>query len=119
MTLEDLLDKLANNETVTFEQTMAVIADNYDYTPSEFSNGLGDDVLINAAGTNEGSCKIFAFAKLHDLTAQQTLALFGDYYRIDVLENPDGSGHQNIRNFMRFGWDGIKMQGLALNKKIT
>lgn len=67
--------------------------------------------LINEAGRNEGSCKISALARLHGLDQSQTLALFGDYYRKDVLENPTGNDHQNIRNFMRDGWDGIVFKG--------
>jgi len=74
-------------------------------------------LLVNQAGTNEGSCKIFAFAQLNQLNQQQTLNLFGDYYRLDVLNNPDGTGHQNIRNFMQFGWDGIRFNGEALTAK--
>ncbi len=63
------------------------------------------------------SCRIFAFAKIHNLSAEQTLALFGDYYRKDVLGNPDGTDHQNIRNFMRDGWAGIQFDGEALQAK--
>jgi len=69
---------------------------------------------VNSAGTNEGSCKIFAFALIHQLSEQQTLNLFGDYYRIDVLTDPNGSGHQNIRNFIRDGWQGIDFKNVAL-----
>lgn len=95
---------------------MAVIAEFYHYQPTEFGNGLNQS-LINEAGRNEGSCKIFAFAKLHQLTVEQTLALFGDYYRQDVLNNPEGNDHQNIRNFMRDGWEGIVFKGEALQAK--
>jgi len=48
------------------------------------------------------------------LDAQQTLACFGDYYRVDVLQNPEGVDHQNIRNFMTYGWDGVAFKGEAL-----
>jgi hypothetical protein len=65
---------------------------------------------------NEGSCKIFAFALIHQLSEAQTLTLFGDYYH-DVLNNPEGSGHQNIRNFIRDGWRGICFNGVALTVK--
>lgn len=98
---------------VEFEETMAVINDNYRYQPTEFKNGLLEP-LINPAGKNEGSCKIFAFAGWHDLTVEQTLGLFGDYYRRDVLGNPGGDDHQNIRRFMRDGWSGIVFNGVAL-----
>jgi hypothetical protein len=117
MLLSEFLEQVKTQKTVSFNETIAVIMDNYDYTPSEFSNGLGDSLLINAAGTNEGSCKIFAFAKLHSLDAQQTLNLFGDFYRVDVLNDPDGSGHPNIRNFMRYDWEGIGFASPALQAK--
>lgn len=48
---------------------------------------------------------------------EETLALFGDFYRNDVLKNPGGNDHQNIRNFMEFGWDGILFEGEALREK--
>lgn len=51
------------------------------------------------------------------MSKDETLALFGDFYRVDVLGNPNGEDHQNIRNFMQFGWDGIEFMGEALMKK--
>jgi hypothetical protein len=117
MTLNDFLAKITNGEFVSFEQTMAIIADNYHYHPTDFSNGLNDDTLINQAGTNEGSCKIFAFANLHQLDLNQTLNLFGNYYRLDVMTNPDGSDHKNIRNFIKYGWQGIHFEDSALSPK--
>jgi len=97
-------------ESVTFEKTMSLIESKYNFTETEFSNG---DVN-NAVGQNNGSCKIFAFARLNELTEQQTLQCFGDYYRVDVLGNPDGDDHQNIRNFMVHGWPGVRFEGDAL-----
>ena len=85
--IAQLLKKIIEQgDTVEFTEVMQVIADNYQYTASRFSNGE----LINIAGTNEGSCKIFAFAQLHALSEQQTLSCFGLYYRDDVLQNPSG-----------------------------
>ena len=57
-------------------------------------------------GENSGSCKIFAFAQLHHLDEASTLACFGAYYRDDVLKHPQGSDHQNIRQFINTGWQG-------------
>ena len=114
MTVEQLLRQLANNpEQVDFNQVIAVIDANYDYQPASFSNG---DVS-NAAGSNEGSCKIFAFARLNELDAAQTLACFGNYYREDVLQHPDADDHANIRNFMQSGWDGIHFDSVALSHR--
>lgn len=116
MTLDSFIEAIKNNNPVQFAETMAIITDTYDYQATEFSNGLGDDKVVNSAGTNEGSCKIFAFAKRHQLTQQQTLALFGEHYQ-SVLDEPEGTSHQNIRNFMKYGWNGIVFQGQPLQDK--
>ncbi|MDP2901771.1 MAG: HopJ type III effector protein [Methylovulum sp.] len=114
MSLTLFLEKIKNDIPVSFDETIATITENYHCQPTEFSNGLHGHTQINKAGTNEGSCRIFAFAQLHGLNPQQTLNLFGNYYRHDVLDNPDGSDHQNIRLFMRYGWEGIVINGVAL-----
>lgn len=107
----DLLNQLKQQENnVEFEQVMQVIADNYQYQPTTFTNGS----LGNEAGSNEGSCKIFYFAQLNKLNQQQTLACFGLFYREDVLKNPTGNDHGNIRNFMKTGWQGIEFTQAAL-----
>lgn len=116
MTLDDFISRVKSGESVDFQDTMAIIAEHYDYQPAEFSNGI-QEPIINEAGRNEGSCKIFAFAGLQSLDEAQTLALFGDYYRKDVLGNPKGNDHQNIRNFMRDGWAGIKFKSEVLTLK--
>ena len=112
MELKPFLNLLKSTPSVIeFEQTMAVIDAHYQFSPTSFSNGTAR----NPAGENNGSCKIFAFAQRHQLSENQTLALFGRYYRQDVLGNPDGYDHQNIRNFIAHGWPGIKFEGTALN----
>jgi len=114
MTLEHFLEKLSTQpETIAFTDTMAVIESHYTFTETAFSNGEQH----NAAGENSGSCKLFAFTKLHDLTAADTLACFGAYYRDDVLGHPDAQDHQNIRQFMMNGWSGITFEGEALSAK--
>ena len=114
MTLQDLLDKLQHApDTIEFNDTIAVIDALYDFTPTQFKNGD----LVSEAGKNSGSCKIFSFARLQNLTPQQTLACFGAYYRDDVLKHPEGTDHQNIRNFMKSGWEGIAFEGEALKAK--
>lgn len=119
MKLEKFIEKITQGETISFNETIIIITENYHYQPTEFSNGIGDDVLVNPAGTNEGSCKIFAFAKLQQLNQHQALSLFGDYYRVDVLQNPKGTNHQNIRKFMQHGWEGIRFKGAALTPMKT
>ncbi len=118
MTVETLLRLLQSNPaTVEFQDVMSVIAEQYDYTPTRFTNGQGDDRVVSAAGENEGSSKIFALAQLLGLTQQQTLACFGRFYREDVLLHPQGENHANIRNFMRHGWAGIHFDSEALVPK--
>jgi hypothetical protein len=113
MTLNEFIDAVKAGASVSFQQTQAVIAANYRYQATTFRNGIGDDAVQNPAGSNEGSCKLFAFARLHQLNEAQTLALFGDYYD-EVLNDPDGTGHQNIRNFIKYGWPGIHFGGTPL-----
>lgn len=114
MTVIEFLNKIKAGQLISFDETMQVITENYHYRPTQFVNGLPPDQSVNEAGSNEGSCKIFSFARMHHLDQTQTLNLFGDYYRHDVLGNPDGDDHQNIRRFMRYGWDGISFAGHAL-----
>lgn len=104
-------------ETVQFDQVQQVIAAHFHYVPGAFDNGLGDDCVHNAAGTNEGSCRLFAFARAQKLDAQQTLHCFGHFYRDHVLANPSGSDHANIRTFMRHGWAGIHFHSEPLQPK--
>jgi hypothetical protein len=112
MNLEEFLTKINEEpERVSFSDTLDTIEGNYSFKPTAFKNGD----TFNEAGQNNGSCKIFAFAKKHQLTAQQTLYCFGTYYRNDVLNNPDGDDHQNIRNFMKYGWEGVEFEDEALS----
>ena len=97
-------------DTIDFTDTLEVIDAMYIFTPGSFKNGN----LINEANQNNGSCKLFAFAQLQKLSEQQTLACFGKYYRDDVLNNPNGEDHQNIRNFINTGWAGIQFESMPL-----
>jgi hypothetical protein len=114
--LETYLQAIKNLQTIDFQETLAIISANYDYSPTTFDNGL-NPVVHNPAGTNEGSCRIFAFAQLQELTEEQTLNLFGHYYHVEVLAHPEGQNHANIRQFMRDGWAGIAFKGVALTPK--
>ncbi len=118
MSINEFLNKLSSTpEAIEFAEIMAVIAEHYDYTTTQFTNGQGEDLVTNEAGTNEGSCKLFAFAKAQGLGEQDTLYCFGAYYRDDVLKNPEGNDHANIRNFIKYGWEGITFDGPALATK--
>ena len=114
MKLPELLSLLQQKpESAQFPECIQTIDDNYTFSPTSFINGNQH----NAAGENNGSCKIFAFGLLNKLTEQQTLACFGEYYRNDVLNNPDATDHQNIRQFILNGWSGVKFSAQALAKK--
>jgi hypothetical protein len=90
-----------------------LIEDQYTFNPVSFTVGK----QVNQAGENQGSCKVLAFAKLHAIDSERTPQLFGDYYREDVLKHPDGNDHQNIRNFLAYGWEGVRFDGQALTPK--
>ncbi|MFC1588874.1 HopJ type III effector protein [Pseudomonadota bacterium] len=116
------LDKLIkqiklNTETVEFQNVIDTINEHYNYTPTQFRNGPDNDCVTSKAGENEGSCKIFAFAMLHNLDENQTLNCFGQYYRDDVLNHPDNTDHANIRTFMKYGWKNIAFDGVTLKNK--
>jgi hypothetical protein len=114
MSITPFLEKLKQTpNSITFPETIAVIEENYDFTPTAFQNGTQH----NVAGENSGSCKLFAFAQLQNLSQAETLACFGTYYFEEVLADPEGTNHQNIRNFIKTGWDGIKFEGNALELK--
>lgn len=111
MLISAFLEKvLIAPETISFDDTITVIENNYRFKETAFTNGE----TRNEAGQNNGSCKIFAFGHLNNLTEEQTLNCFGDYYRNDVLRKPDGDDHQNIRNFIKQGWSGVSFDEEAL-----
>ncbi len=111
MSVDNFLKKLTDNpQEIIFSEVMDAIDSKYVFSACEFSNGD----LVNEKNQNNGSCKVFSFAKINNLSEQQTLFLFGQYYRDDVLKNPEGDDHQNIRNFMKPGWSGISFSADAL-----
>tara|TARA_R110002126_G_C10168605_1_gene473569 strand:+ start:164 stop:514 length:351 start_codon:yes stop_codon:yes gene_type:complete len=111
MTIQDLITQVRSQpQSVEFSQVINAIQQHYQYTATAFTNG---DV-VNEKGSNEGSCKIFYFAQLNQLTESETLHLFGTFYRNDVLLHPNANDHGNIRNFMNTGWQGIKFESAAL-----
>jgi len=114
MTITEFKTKLKESpENVVFSETIELIEAYYDFTPTSFVNGD----LKNEVGENSGSCKVFAFAKTQSLTKDEALACFGAFYFEEVLNDPNGTGHQNIRNFMIHGFDGLTLNGTALTEK--
>ena len=101
-------------EEISFQLVMDAVDELYDVYEVDFS--VGD--VVSAPGQNMGSAKVFSFAIISKLDVETTLQLFGDYYRKDVLENPGGTDHANIRSFMQYGWDGVNFpNGLAIEAK--
>lgn len=114
--VQSFLDKVKSSpKEVKFADTMAIIEENCEYLPNAFSVGA----LSSKAGENEGSNKIFSFARLVGLAGEpieETLAMFGEYYFKDVLGSPDGSDHGNIRGAMKAGWSGVRFpNGISLS----
>lgn len=100
----------ANSES--FSDTIAFIETYYQHQPTAFKNGE----VYNDATQNQGSAKVFAFAKANELSKEDTLYLFAEHYNA-VLANPTEADHQNIRQFMAHGWDGVIFEGDALRLK--
>lgn len=111
MTTTNLL-KLLYAKQIQFKDILAHIDDLYFYRPTAFRNGP----LANTALENQGSARVFYFAKCNDLTKEDTLALFAEHY-VSVLNDPAGVDHQNIRNFQRHGWEGISFDGVVLDPR--
>ena len=106
-----LLNALSQ-EKISFKQVLSFIEARYDFTPTAFTNGTQN----NAARENQGSCKVFSFAQLNHFNQLDTLALFAEHYHA-VRDNPTGTDHQNIRQFIHNGWQGIHFEGQALIPK--
>mmetsp|Transcript_93452 Transcript_93452/g.185414 ORF Transcript_93452/g.185414 Transcript_93452/m.185414 type:complete len:376 (+) Transcript_93452:1-1128(+) len=103
----------ASPSEVDFNDVLACIEDNYDYTAVSFKNGS----VSSTPGQNAGSAKVFSLGRLLGLGADETLLLFGQHYR-DVQKTPEETSHGNIRAFMQTGWDGVEFpDGLALAPK--
>jgi hypothetical protein len=109
--LNDFRAKL-HSEHFTFADTLAFIAEHYEYQPSAFDNGN----VHNAAGQNEGSCKTIGLALLEGLSLEETLLCFGEHYR-SVLATPDGNDHGNIRALISTGLAGVRFDQPSLQRK--
>lgn len=95
-----------------FADSLELVDRFFTYTPTAFRNGP----LHNGAGENEGSCKLFALAQFCNLSEADTLICFGEHYH-QVLDEPAGASHANIRQFMGSGWSGIHFDRSALRLK--
>jgi len=111
MNITTLLEQVRSG-SLAFSDVLAAIDARYQHHPTAFTNGSAH----NEATQNQGSARVFAFARLNNLGEEDTLALFAEHYRA-VLAHPDATDHQNIRQFMANGWKGIIFEGDALTEK--
>jgi len=102
-----------SGDSLTFEEFTELVDENYETQLLEFKNGD----IVNMQGENQGSANVLSYAALANFDKDTTLKLWGQYYR-EVLADPEGDSHSNIRNFMKTGWEGVPFEnGISLTKK--
>lgn len=109
--VKQLLSELEAGQ-VKFSDVLAGIDKAYTHTPTAFKNGN----QYNGATENQGSARVLFYAHLNKLSKEETLSLFAEHYQ-NVLDNPDETSHQNIRQFMQHGWNGVAFEGIVLQPK--
>jgi hypothetical protein len=87
--------KIKYNARIHFAETIAVIEQHYDFEPTALRMVLNTMLLVKTQDLVK-----YLFCRNARLQ-KQTLACFGAYYFEDVIGNPNGTDHQNIRNFMK------------------
>lgn len=95
-----------------FDDTLALIDQHFEFQPTGFNNGP----LRNDAGENAGSCRVFALGQYCNLNEADTLNLFAQHYQ-QVLGDPTGDSHGNIRQFISTGWSGIRFDQQPLRAR--
>ena len=111
MTLNELLQQLQAKQIV-FKDVLAYIEERYHYSASSFTNGNQH----NSDSENQGSARILYFAKLNNLSKEETLLLFAEHYDA-VTARPEGTDHQNIRQFLANGWEEVSFEKEVLTSK--
>lgn len=112
--LHSFLSQLRNDpSSIAFQQSIDLIDQTYHFQAQAFTVGA----QVNAQGQNQGSCKLLAFGKTQQLSVEETLMLFGHFYRQEVLGNPDGQDHQNIRQLRLVGWSGVSFAAEPLTAR--
>lgn len=110
----DYADTVANSD-VQMDDVIAVCDREFEYTDSSFSVGA----VENKVGTNVKSSKILSFAYLTKMDTETALKCYGEVYR-EVLVDPDGDSHGNIRALMKGGTECVKFPfGLSLTPKLV
>ncbi|MAO14604.1 HopJ type III effector protein [Marinobacter sp.] len=95
-----------------FDDTLALIDRHFEFQPTGFNNGP----LRNDAGENAGSCRVFALGQYCNLSEADTLNPFAQHYQ-QVLGDPTGDSHGNIRQFISTGWSGIRFDQQPLRAR--
>jgi len=108
--MKELLENLKAGQ-LAFTDVIRHIEDRYRVSPAAFRNGS----QYNEATQNQGSARVLYFARLNKLSKEDTLLLFAEHYRA-VLDDPEGTNHQNIRQFMENGWEEVEFDGDILHK---
>ena len=111
MTTNNLLTSLRVKQA-DFKEVLQHIDNMYVYTASAFTNGSQN----NAENENQGSARVLFFAKLNNLSKEDTLELFAEHYA-SVLNTPEGTDHQNIRQFQLHGWEEVSFEKDVLTLK--
>lgn len=105
MTIEELKNR-------PFSEIITHIDEKFNHTPTAFINGA----LRNESDQNQGSAKVLFYAKIKQMSKEDTLKLFAEHYEA-VLNDANETSHQNIRNFMNSGFDGLVFEGVVLTEK--
>ena len=111
-----LLDEKSFNKKGSLGIAKSFFENKVNYSINKFRTYI-TYFLRDEANQNNGSCKLLAFAALHTLSKDQALNCFGEYYRQDVLAHPNNTDHQNIRNLLSHGLEGISFEGSPLTRK--
>ncbi|MBX3253570.1 MAG: HopJ type III effector protein [Chitinophagaceae bacterium] len=108
---KNVLSELAAGK-MDFAALLAYIDEHYVHMPTAFKNGD----QYNHSSENQGSARVLFYARLNNLGKEDTLRLFAEHYQ-NVLDDPGAANHQNIRQFMLKGWDGVEFEGQVLLPK--
>lgn len=111
MDINNLLKSL-RVQKLAFKDVLSFIEQHYLCKTSAFRNGLQN----NKENENQGSARVLYFAKLNNLSQEDTLLLFAEHYAA-VLQTPDGTDHQNIRQFQLNGWESVYFEDEVLVAK--
>jgi aspartokinase len=93
--------EISNNRV--FSDVLKEINNDYFYSPNGFVVGENK----NDSSQNQGAARVLSYAKLKNLSLQQTLELFCEHY-IEVLDTKNSNSHQNIRELIKCGLEGVK-----------